>query len=123
MKPILLNWGANTYCGWGLAGLNVFLQWANDPEIRALMGAPIGEQDLLGLDSLKINACAEAIIASNRFQNELRQIQGGGGRIPFTVIEGLGNGLFRPNWLNGTRTVGRCIFEDTKLDSLDGKLA
>ena len=36
---------------------------------------------------------------------------------------GLGNGLFRPGGLRGTKTMGRCIFEDTNLERLDEKLA
>jgi glycosyltransferase involved in cell wall biosynthesis len=38
-------------------------------------------------------------------------------------VEGLGNGLFRPGGLRGTKTMGRCIFEDTNLEGLDEKLA
>jgi glycosyltransferase involved in cell wall biosynthesis len=43
--------------------------------------------------------------------------------LPMTVVEGLGNGLFRPGGLRGTKTMGRCIFEDTNLEQLDEKLA
>ncbi|HYK79256.1 MAG TPA: glycosyltransferase family 4 protein [Micropepsaceae bacterium] len=122
MQPILLNWAANNFYGWGIVGLNLLLHWANDSDIRPLMGFPIAESDFLGVDPLKIGACSEAIQKSNQFQNELRRFQGGGQPLPMTVVEGLGNGLFRPGGLRGTRTMGRCIFEDTNLERLDEKL-
>jgi glycosyltransferase involved in cell wall biosynthesis len=123
MRPILLNWPAHNFYGWGIVGLNLLLHWAHDPDIRPLMGAPIGEHEVTGVDPLRILACRDAIIRSNQFQNDLRLIQSGSRRLPFTVVEGLGNGLFRPDGLRGTRTIGRCIFEDTNLGALDEKFA
>jgi glycosyltransferase involved in cell wall biosynthesis len=123
MQPVLLNWPANTYSGWGIVGLNLFLHWANDPDIRPLMGGPITEQEMAGVDPLKIVACRDAIIGSNQFQNDLRRVQSGSRQLPMPVVEGLGNGLFRPGMLRGTRTIGRAIFEDTNLSGLEEKLA
>ena len=123
MQPILLNWAANNFYGWGIVGLNLLLHWANDSEIRPLMGFPIAETDLANVDPLKIMACGEAILRSNQFQSDLRRLQAGGRPLPMTVVEGLGNGLFRPGGLRGKKTMGRCIFEDTNLERLDEKLA
>ena len=64
MQPILLNWAANNFYGWGIVGLNLLLHWANDSEIRPLMGFPIAENDMAGVDPLKIDACREAIFRS-----------------------------------------------------------
>jgi glycosyltransferase involved in cell wall biosynthesis len=123
MQPILLNWAANNFYGWGIVGLNLLLHWAKDSDIRPLMGFPITEIDMAGVDPLKIDACREAIFRSNQFQSELRRFQAGGHPLPMTVVEGLGNGLFRPGGLRRSRTMGRCIFEDTNLERLDEKLA
>ena len=123
MQSVLLNWPANNFYGWGIVGLNLLLHWANDPDIRPLMGGPISEKEMAGVDPLKIAACLEAIVRSNQFQTELRRVQAGGRELPFPVVEGLGNGLFRPDGLTGTRTVARCIFEDTNLGGLEEKLA
>jgi len=123
MQRVLLNWAANNFYGWGIVGLNLLLHWANDSDIRPLMGFPIAEADVAGVDPLKIMACGEAILKSNQFQTELRRLRAGGRSLPMTVIEGLGNGLFRPGGLRGTKTMGRCIFEDTNLERLDEKLA
>ena len=49
MQPILLNWAANNFYGWGIVGLNLLLHWGNDSDIRTLMGFPIAEGDVVHL--------------------------------------------------------------------------
>ncbi len=121
MQPILLNWPASSTYGWGILGLNIFWRWASDRSLRPLMGAPIGERDLLGSDPLRIVAAREAIIASNMFQHELMQSRRRG--LGFPVVHGLGNGLISRESVRGTRNIARCIFEDTRLSPLDEILA
>jgi glycosyltransferase involved in cell wall biosynthesis len=123
MQPVLLNWGINAYSGWGLVGLNLLLHWANDPDLRVAMGAPITANEMAGVDPLRIIATRDAILASNQFQSELQRAKNGTRTLPMRIVEGLGNGLYFEGGLTGTRTVGRCIFEDTNLDRLDEKLA
>jgi glycosyltransferase involved in cell wall biosynthesis len=121
MRPILLNWPANVFYGWGILGLNIFWRWAADRSMRPLMGAPIGEDDLAGSDSLRIHVAREAIVASNMFQHELAR--SGRRNVNFPVVHGLGNGFVGPEGVQGTKNVGRCVFEDTRLAGLDDKLA
>ncbi|HEY4265943.1 MAG TPA: glycosyltransferase family 4 protein [Micropepsaceae bacterium] len=123
MQPVLLNWGVSAFSGWGIVGLNLLQHWANDPDLRVTMGAGITASELAGLDPLRIIACREAILASNQFQSELQRVKNGTRTLSMPVMEGLGNGLYFEGGLTGTRTIGRCIFEDTRLDGLDGKLA
>ena len=123
MQPVHFNWSVNNFSGWGLVGLNLFLQWANDPDIRPLMGTPITAQELAGIEPFKLIACRDAIQNSNRFQPELERAKAGSRRLPMLVVEGLGNGLYFEGGLFGSRTIGRCIFEDTRLEGLDEKLA
>jgi glycosyltransferase involved in cell wall biosynthesis len=123
MQPVLLNWTASAFSGWGIVGLNLLLHWANDPDLRLALCASLTPNDLAGVDPLKIHACREAILRSNRFQDELIRAKAGSRTLPMIVVEGLGNGLYFPDGLRGTRTIGRCIFEDTRLEGLDEKLA
>ena len=122
MQPVLLNWGANNLSGWGLVGLNLLFQWANDPDLLPLMGASIGENDLLATDPLRGAACRTAILRSNGFQSELQRIPKGA-RLSFPVVVALGNGLVGPNTVLGKSTIARCIFENTHLAHLDDILA
>ena len=121
--PVLLNWGANSFGGWGIVGLNLFFQWAHDPDLVPLLGAQLTEGDVAGTDPLRIFAVRDAIMRSNAWQHDLQRALQSGGRLSFPVIEGRGNGLFRPGFARGSRTIARCIFEDTNLQELDKKLA
>jgi hypothetical protein len=40
MRDVFLNWQIGSNFGWGLLGLNLFAQWANDAHVRPLMGYP-----------------------------------------------------------------------------------
>jgi glycosyltransferase involved in cell wall biosynthesis len=123
MRPALLNWPIATTSGWGIVSLNLFLNWANDPELAPLVGGPIGPNEMAGVDPLRVLAAREAILRSNGFQNELQRARTGSRTVAMPIIEGLGNGLYFPDGLRGSRTIGRCIFEDTRLSDLDAKLA
>ncbi len=122
MRPVLLNWGVNNICGWGIVGLNLFFHWANDPDIRPLLGAPLSENEIAATDPLRVSACREAILASNQFQPQLSRTPPGT-RLNFPVIEGLGNGLAGPEGLRGVPTIARCVFEDTRLSEAERILA
>ena len=118
--PVLLNWQANNTFGWGILGLNIFFHWANDPDVQPLMGAKIIDSDVQMVDSLRLLRIANARSLSNQFVDTyLKQYS----RFGFPVIESLGNGLSPKSAAKGTLTIGRCIFEDTRLEGLDDKLA
>src|ERR1051326_3777478 len=123
MRPVLLNWPIATTSGWGIVSLNLFLNWANDPDLAPLVGGPIGPNEMAGVDPLRVFAAREAILRSNAFQAELQYARAGTRLVGMPIIEGLGNGLYFADGLRGTRTIGRCIFEDTRLAGLDAKLA
>jgi glycosyltransferase involved in cell wall biosynthesis len=123
MRSVLLNWPIATISGWGIVGLNLFLNWANNPEVTPLVGGPIGPNEMAGVDPLRVLAAREAILRSNGFQSELQHVRAGTRSLGVPIIEGLGNGLYFADGLRGTRTIGRCIFEDTRLTDLDAKLA
>jgi glycosyltransferase involved in cell wall biosynthesis len=122
VRPVLLNWGVNNVCGWGIVGLNLFLHWANDPDIRPLLGGRLAENEIAATDPLRVLACQNAILASNQFQPQLQRAQPGS-RFNFPVIEGLGNGLAGPEGVRGVPTIARCVFEDTRLAEAEKILA
>lgn len=121
--PVLLDWAANNLGGWGIVGLNLFFHWAHDPGVVPLLGAEITGGDVAGADPLRIFAMRDALMRSNAWQDDLRRGVQSGGRFDFPVIVARGNGLFRPGFPRGRRTIARCIFEDTNLRELDTKLA
>ena len=99
------------------------MAWARDPDLRPLMGAPITEHALTGYPPDRTAALEEAIVESNEFQANLARFRGATMRLDMPIIKGFANGLVDPGGVIGTPNVGRCIFEDTRLDNLDDKLA
>ena len=114
MKDIFLNWHLGDNFGWGIVGLNLVFRWANDSEIRPLMGQPITREALGSSDPLRVARAAPAIEFSNRFLAGIRVSGDGKRHIAATVVDALGNGL-RGSDCFGERNIGRCIFEDTDL--------
>jgi glycosyltransferase involved in cell wall biosynthesis len=110
IRDILLNWHLGNSFGWGIVGLNVFAHWANDPDIRPLMGQPIHREHLGACDPLRRARMVSAIEHSNRNVAAMRADPARARAFRGTVIDALGND-FRPSELNGDLDVGRCIFE------------
>jgi len=123
MQPILLDWPLRNVSGWGILGLNIFYEWSKDRDVQPLMGAPINESDLGGYEPPRILGMEKAIFESNRFQQDLARLRAASFKLDMPVVKGLGNGLYDPGGVIGTPNVGRCIFEDTRLEGLDQKLA
>jgi len=122
-QPILLDWSASNTSGWGIVGLNLFLQWMQDNDLQPLLGAPIGEHDVTGYEPKRLLAAQKAFAESNRFQSDLARLRSAGMRLDMPVVKGLGNGLAYQGGVVGTPNLGRCIFEDTRLEDLNEKLS
>lgn len=120
-RRVFLNWQAGVTFGWGILGLNIFLHWARDAELRPLMGRPIGMHDLAAVNPLAVLAALPAIRDSNNFLVQLAKAQTPQQTLDLTVIDALANGL-NPSPLRGKANIARCVFEDTKLGPLDAKL-
>ena len=123
IQPILLDWPATNTSGWGIVGQNIFLQWMQDPDVQPFMGAPITENEVTGYEPGRILAAQKAFTDSNRFQNDLARFRSAAVKLDMPVVKGLGNGLAYQGGVVGTPNVGRCVFEDTRLDGLNEKLA
>ena len=110
MRDVLLNWHLGSTFGWGILGLNVFLHWANDADLRPLCGQPVTSEAFAACDALRIGRAYAAIEHSNRALAELRPDSDGRTPVRGTVIDALGND-FAPSQRFGERNIGRCIFE------------
>jgi glycosyltransferase involved in cell wall biosynthesis len=118
--PVLLNWQANNTFGWGILGLNIFFQWANDAELQPLLRSRLGPEDMQMVDPLRQMTIEAARSVSNQFVEKFLNKYSS---YAFPVIDALGNGLMPKSEARGSKTIGRCIFEDTNLVDLDSKLA
>ena len=117
----MMNWGASNTSGWGILGLNLFSQWANDSDIAPQMGYALGNESFQFVDPLRLRHISNAIVASNEYLDSLGGRFGPEVILPVTTIDPLGNG-FDPSPVHGRRNIGRCIFESTNFPQLDTKL-
>jgi len=122
MRRVFLNWQLNNGFGWGILGLNLFFQWAEDRAIRVQMGAPITDKDVAMTDPLRLRRVMPAIVASNQFLGSCRPEPDGSVKLDAIVIDALGNG-FSGSRLIGRPNVARCIFENTDLRAAPALLA
>jgi glycosyltransferase involved in cell wall biosynthesis len=117
MIDVLLDWHLGDNFGWGLAGLHLFAQWANDRELTPLSGQLIERRSLGLTDPLRVARMVPAIEASNA------RLARGASTGEGIVIEALGNGLAVDRRHRGRVHVARCVFEDTALGGARAALA
>lgn len=122
MKNVFLNWQLGTNFGWGILGLNLFCHWANDPDLRPLMGRPITDDDIGQCDPLRVHRAFPAMDASNRFFSTIATAPDGRRTVDAILVDALGNG-FPPTGCHGRFNIGRCIFENTALAQAKNALA
>jgi len=122
MTDVFLNWQLGNTFGWGILGLNVFSHWANDPDIRPLMGRPIADGDVAMMDPLRWRRVHEAMTYSNEFLAALDANADGRTNIDAVFVDSLGN-AFAPSDRYGTRNIARCIFENTDLSFVRAALS
>ncbi len=114
VRDIILNWQLGGNFGWGLLGLNLFGQWANDSEVRPLMGLPIAAAQLNGIDPLRRARIAAAVNASNEYWG-LPGTADPSECLDAAQIDGMG-GDFRPAALRRSRLmIARPIFESAAI--------
>ena len=121
MRDVILNWQLGTNFGWGNLGLNVFAQWANDTEVRPVMGQPIELSQLIGVDSLRM----ARIVAATNASNEYLHTQGHdrSRSLEAVCIDALGNDFQPSSNRRASLMIGRTIFETSSLELARERLA
>src|SRR5207237_9871517 len=97
MRDIFLNWHLGHNFGWGIVGLNLFCHWANDCDVRPLMGHPITRESLGLGDPLRVMRVSHAIEFSNRFLRNPRVAAAGSSHVPPTLPHPLGSAFLPPS--------------------------
>lgn len=125
-KKVWLSWQISSKSGWGVLGLNLFLQWAARADITPVMEYEVSKEALSFVDPLRLSVVSSAIVASNSFAESVAETLGP--RIDFdgTVIDPISQ-TDVPTRIFGQRNIGRCIFDNAnisnfKLDKFDALL-
>jgi glycosyltransferase involved in cell wall biosynthesis len=102
--------------GWGLLGLNIFAHLAHDKALRPIMGHPITQDQLAGVDPLRHSRIWGAAQISNAYLAAL----GGGDptrKLNALQIDCLGNNFTDVSRYRSGVMIGRTIFETSALNS------
>ena len=68
MRDIVLNFGVNAYTGWGVVGMNICGQLANDPDFRIISKCPIDPSHIVGMDPFKFSVFQKVIKDSKEWE-------------------------------------------------------
>jgi hypothetical protein len=65
-----MQWHLSSFFGWGVYGLNLALNWANDPDIELLCGLETRDQDVV-IDAVRRHALEPCLAASGQLHRHL----------------------------------------------------
>ena len=115
MHAVILNWQLGTNFGWGLLGLNMFAHWAHDAHLQPIMGLPIQQDQLYGVDPLRHLRIWGPAQASNEFLAALGPVDPTRA-IDAIQIDCLGNDFTSAIPRRSRRMIGRMIFETSAFE-------
>jgi glycosyltransferase involved in cell wall biosynthesis len=122
-KPaVLLSWQLSDLHGWGIAGHEIFSHWALKGRYQPVMGYPISDNEVRGMDSLRKKLLLPSFHASNDLNAQIVQATQDTSKvltINIPVVHALGN-LFAYSGmkLRGSANIGRIVFEFDNLHTV-----
>ncbi|MCM2475160.1 glycosyltransferase family 4 protein [Rhizobium sp. CG5] len=120
-KPIIIHWGISSFFGWGIYGLNLALNWSNDPELEPASSFPL-QKDQIVVDPLRQRALAGFTASSADLVRKLQENAGKQISVNVPVLGALGNDFQMASGahnvtLSGSPTIGVVFFELPQLSS------
>ena len=114
---VYLAWQGACHFGWGIAGVQIALNWCRTRRFLPVLQSL--EPEDLTLDPLRLRLLQPAIAASQQFAQKLAALPADApSAIGMPVVFPLGNGaVIGAGELRGTRNIGRIVFENTQLDA------
>jgi glycosyltransferase involved in cell wall biosynthesis len=112
-QNVLLAWQLSNYSGWGIAGLNIFMNWCFSGGPRPTMLLPIEHADIGGVDPLRRTLLMPDFARSNLTSHAIQaKLKEGQVSVSCPVVHCLGNNFAsRSRNLKGTQNIGRIVFE------------
>ena len=116
---VVFQWGASSFFGWGIYGLNLMLNWAQRPDFGALCACPIDPASLL-LNPVEMKIVEPALRGSAAVRKRLLACGSATWKWPNLALHGLGNGLTASPTdgvtVVGDPTIGIIFSESTLFD-------
>lgn len=114
-SAVLLSWQLSDLHAWGIVGGEIFTNWALKGKYQPVMGYPISDTELRGMDSLRKKLLLPSFQASNHLNAQIAQATQGDAKeltINIPVIHALGNQfVYSGLKLRGSANIGRIVFE------------
>lgn len=122
-RDVVLAWQLSDQFGWGIAGLNIFMNFVVDKSFRPSMLYAIESNQIAGLDPLRKKILQKDFDRSNvnskLLQENLNAPHVEAVKVDCPVVHCMGNGLqSSSSKLKGSSNIGRLVFEGrTPLDA------
>jgi len=118
--PIIFTWQIASNTGWGIIGLNLALNWAEDPHLQPICGWSINQSDL-AIDRLRLRLLTATIQNTQSLVAALAPFRGRQATVRYPILHGIGNFItvFKASdvELRGSTDIGVIVFEDTNIDA------
>ncbi|WP_161712564.1 glycosyltransferase family 4 protein [Allorhizobium undicola] len=114
-RPVIIHWGISSFFGWGIYGLNLALNWAQDRDLEPLTSFPLQPEQIV-VDPLRRRALAGFFKASGDLVGRMEQQEARNLVVNTPLLAGLGNDFSMSPGpkgiaLSGTPTLGVVFFE------------
>lgn len=119
-RKVIIQWGISSFFGWGVYGLNLALQWADDPDLEPICSLPLHPNGI-NIDPLRRRALEPFFRASVLLQEQLKGFAEREVNADRPMLMALGND-FSPQpaiynaKLSGNPTFGVVFFETAQFN-------
>jgi glycosyltransferase involved in cell wall biosynthesis len=115
-QRVIINWGISSFFGWGVYGLNLALNWLDDPDVEPMCAIPIVEEEVV-LDPLQRRVLEPFFQLSANLQRSLQSARMAGrchAECPVLTWLDMGPACI-DSMMSGRPTLGVVFFETTDL--------
>lgn len=113
-QRVVINWSICSFFGWGIYGLNLALQWANDPDIEPMSSIPLAPGDI-SVSPIERRALEPFLALSASLQNMLAPFGAARYRLGCPVLSDIDlspNAFDHP--ISGHPTIALIFFDTTR---------
>jgi len=115
-QRVIINWGISSFFGWGVYGLNLAMNWLDDPDVEPMCAIPIVEDEVV-LDPLQRRVLDPFFQLSANLQRNLQYARMAGhchAECPVLTWLDMGPGCL-DSQMSGSPTFGVVFFETADL--------
>jgi hypothetical protein len=105
-QRVIIKWRVSSFFAWGIFGLNLAINWEDDPDIEPICGVPIPPQQL-SLDPLRRSMLAPFLVRSAVLEQQIQAMRNVWCEAAAPVLLALNADFENPPDANGVCLIGR----------------